>query len=126
MSAFTVAKYFNNNNMERDGNFLIFENDDEFADFVFEPIAHVRDGYYETGTHSHEYLEYVKEGVIFVIKGDNSAVCRRGCVLKRLPLVTEDGIPMNRTVPGQLSVVNVIDFDEYHFLRKNKRTDNEA
>ncbi len=107
--------------METKGNYLIFDTDDEFADFCVAPyavivddgdIAHVECGY------SDMYKQCLEEGKTIVIKEKNSKVCRRNCVCKRVP-VMHNGQPLRgRTTLAQLRVDNVKAYDFIAFRLK--------
>ena len=110
--------------METKGNYLIFDTDNEFTDFCLAQDAAgiiVEDS--KTGimtvqfqqpwerNYSDMYLQCLEEGKTFVIKEKDSAVCRRGCVSKRVP-VMHNGVPLQgRDTLIQLDVENVEEDD---------------
>lgn len=111
--------------MEKEDNYLIFENDDEFADFVFAPFAQIERNnkglvYVNSGDYSEDYLRCLEQEIIFVIKQANSAICRRGVAIKRLPIKSLDGSIMSRMTTGQLEVKNVMEWYDYEFMQRIK------
>lgn len=58
------------------------------------------------GEHSDEYKKCIAEGKVFVIREKDSKVCRRMCVVKRLP-VYYNGTSLGRDALVQLPVQNV-------------------
>jgi hypothetical protein len=99
--------------MEIKDNIVFFESDDEFTDFCVAPFAKVKtdengSSYYE-GDYSDMYKEYLQQGLIFMIKDENSVVCKRQCVCTRVPLIMEgEGrVRSRRDVPIQLPVENL-------------------
>ena len=92
--------------METKGKYVIFDTDNEFAEFC---VAHYAAGIIvedsKTGimsvqfqqpwekNYSVMYLKCLEEGKTFVIKEKGSAVCRHGCVSKRVP-VMHNGAPL--------------------------------
>ena len=99
--------------MEIKDNIVFFESDDEFTDFCVAPFAKVKtdeDGQsYYKGDYSDMYKEYLQQGMIFMIKDEDSVVCKRQCVCKRVPLIMEGGgrVRSGRDVPIQLPVENL-------------------
>lgn len=86
-----------------------FESDDEFADFCVAPyaeIVHSDSGPSVVGRYSDEYLKCIKEGIIFVIKDEDSQVYKRQVVSKRVP-VRNEGQLLGREFTVQLPVKNL-------------------
>ncbi|MBQ6306405.1 MAG: hypothetical protein IJK78_07555 [Bacteroidales bacterium] len=103
--------------MEMKDDAIIFESDDEFVDFCVAPFATVEQSEKGTplvkGDFSEQYKHALKEGKAFVIKGKDSAVCRRKSVSKRVPI---EGVP-NRMALIQLDdVQNVMDYRTWEFF----------
>ena len=99
-------------NMEIKDNVIFFESDDEFTDFCVAPYAIVKTSEsgnpYWAGEYSEMYKKYLQQGMIFKIKDEDSVVCKRQCVCKRVPLQMEDGTLLrSRDVPVQLPVENL-------------------
>ena len=110
--------------METKGNYLIFDTDNEFTDFCLAQDAAgiiVEDS--KTGTmsvqfqqpwernYSELYLRCLEEEKTFVIKEKDSAVCRRGCVSKRVPVMYNGAQLQGQTTLIQLNVENVEEYD---------------
>ena len=99
--------------METKGNYLIFDTDNEFTDFCLAQDAAgiiVEDS--KTGTMSVQlYLRCLEEEKTFVIKEKDSAVCRRGCVSKRVPVMYNGPPLQGQTTLIQLNVENVEEYD---------------
>jgi hypothetical protein len=77
--------------METRGNIIYFESDNEFTDFCLAPygvVVHPENSSspYWTGVYSDEYKEAINEGMIFVIKDEDSVVFKHKCVTKRVPI----------------------------------------
>ena len=104
--------------MEIRDNAIIFESDEEFEDFCVAPYAvieHSEKGTLIKGDFSEQYKKALEEGKAFVIKGRDSAVCRRKSVSKRVPVVI-DGVS-NRMALIQLDdVQNVMDYHTWEFF----------
>ena len=69
---------------------LYFDSDAEFEDWAVAPYATIK--YienskipYTSGDFSNAYKAAIEEGKRFVIKDEDSVVCKRGCVCKRVP-----------------------------------------
>ena len=89
---------------------IYFDSDAEFEDWAVAPYATIKynsNRYYGSGDFSNEYKAAIEEGKRFVIKDENSVVCKRGCVCKRVPLKIEASPTYNRDVLVQLSVDNL-------------------
>lgn len=97
--------------MEESKNTVYFESDNEFTNFCLSPYAVVKQSeegaYYVEGEYSDEYLKYIKQGKIFVIKDEDSVVFNRICVSKRV-YVQGTG----RTTLVQLPVENLEEYWE--------------
>ena len=57
------------------------------------------------------YLRCLEEEKTFVIKEKDSAVCRRGCVSKRVPVMYNGAPLQGQTTLTQLNVENVEEYD---------------
>lgn len=108
--------------MEIRDNAIIFESDEEFEDFCVAPYAVIEHSEKGTlfikGDFSEQYKKALEEGKAFVIKGRDSAVCRRKSVSKRAPVVI-DGVSnrMARMALIQLDdVQNVMDYHTWVFF----------
>ena len=91
---------------------IYFDSDAEFEDWAVAPYATIkykknRNIPYTSGDFSNEYKAAIEEGKRFVIKDEDSVVCKRGCVCKRVPLKTEISPLYKRDVLVQLSVDNL-------------------
>ena len=97
--------------MEAIDNFILFESDEEFEDFCVAPYATIKQSEngtnYCAGDYSDIYKECVKEGKQFVIKDINSKVYKRKAVTKRVPLNDPNSPTRRETVPVQLKVQNM-------------------
>jgi len=105
--------------METKDKVIIFESDEEFTDFCVAPFATVEGAEqgkpYIQGHFSEQYKKALEEGKAFVIKGRDSAVCRRKSVSKRVPVVMEGG--SNRMILVQLdNVQNLMDYHTWEFF----------
>ena len=99
---------------------IYFDSDAEFEDWAVAPYATIKynsNRYYGSGDFSNEYKAAIEEGKRFVIKDENSVVCKRGCVCKRVPLKIEASPTYNRDVLVQLSVDNL---EPYFGISDNK------
>ena len=101
---------------------IYFDSDAEFEDWAVAPYAtikHIENSNipYTSGDFSNEYKAAIEEGKRFVIKDEDSVVCERGCVCKRVPLKTEAFPTYNRDVLVQLSVDNL---EPYFGILDNK------
>ena len=99
--------------------YIIFETDDEFADFCILPYTEMRqseDGRHvvANGNYTEEYKRCLEEGKIFVIKEDKSNVYWRHSVSKRVA-VRENGVFRGRYFLVQLPVQNVMDWQDYQW-----------
>ena len=101
---------------------IYFDSDAEFEDWAVAPYATIK--YienskipYTSGDFSNEYKAAIKEGKRFVIKDEDSVVCKRGCVCKRVPLKIEAFPTYKRDVLVQLSVDNL---EPYFGISDNK------
>ena len=95
---------------------IYFDSDAEFEDWAVAPYATIkytknRNKPYTSGDLSNEYKAAIKEGKRFVIKDENSVVC------KRVPLKIEASPTYNRDVLVQLSVDNL---EPYFGILDNK------
>ena len=91
---------------------IYFDSDAEFEDWAVAPYATIKyseksNTPYTSGDFSNEYKAAIEEGKRFVIKDEDSVVCERGCVCKRVPLKIEAFPTYNRDVLIQLSVDNL-------------------
>ena len=91
---------------------IYFDSDAEFEDWAVAPYATIKyiensNIPYTSGDFSNEYKAAIEEGKRFVIKDEDSVVCKRGCVCKRVPLKIEASPTRKRYVPVQLSVDNL-------------------
>ena len=99
---------------------IYFDSDAEFEDWAVAPYATIkytknRNIPDTSGDLSNEYKAAIEEGKRFVIKDENSVVCKRGCVCKRVPLKIEEFTLYNSDVLVQLRVDNLepyFDFGE--------------
>lgn len=106
-------------------NVILFESDDEFADFCIAPYAIVKRserGYHE-GEFSEMYLKAIEEGKKFVIKDEDSKVYKSSSVSGRVLAKSElDGelYISDRTCHVQLDLDrdNFIDYFEYNWEEK--------
>lgn len=97
---------------------IYFDSDTEFEDWAVAPYATKnRNIPYTSGDLSNEYKAAIEEGKRFVIKDEDSVVCERGCVCKRVPLKIEASPTYNRDVLVQLSVDNL---EPYFGILDNK------
>ena len=101
---------------------IYFDSDAEFEDWAVAPYATIkykknRNIPYTSGDLSNEYKAAIEEGKRFVIKDEDSVVCKRGCVCKRVPLKIEASPTYNRDVLVQLSVDNL---EPYFGILDNK------
>ena len=114
--------------METKGKYVIFDTDNEFTDFsVAQNAAGIIVEDSKTGTMSVQfqqpwernyselylelYLRCLEEEKTFVIKEKDSAVCRRGCVSKRVPVMYNGAPLQGQTTLIQLNVENVEEYD---------------
>ena len=76
--------------METMNDIIYFESDEEFTDFCLAPYAVVKQTetgiWYVEGEYSDLYKKAIKKGTKFIIKDEDSAVYRRKCVTKRVPV----------------------------------------
>ena len=99
---------------------IFFDSDAEFEDWAVAPYATIkytknRNIPYTSGDLSNEYKAAIEEGKRFVIKDEDSVVCKRGCVCKRVPIKIESFPLYKRDVLVQLRVDNLepyFDFGE--------------
>lgn len=108
--------------METKDDVIFFESDEEFEDFCIAPFATIENseegGPFIKGDFSEQYMKALKDGKAFVIKSNDSYVCRRKIVTKRVPVIME-GI-RNRTVCIQLDdVQNVMDYHTWKFFGRD-------
>ena len=101
---------------------IYFDSDAEFEDWAVAPYATIKysensNTPYTSGDFSNEYKAAIEEGKRFVIKDEDSVVCKRGCVCKRVPLKTEVSPLYKRDVLVQLSVDNL---EPYFGISDNK------
>ena len=101
---------------------IYFDSDAEFEDWAVAPYATIKliensNIPYTSGDFSDEYRAAIEEGKRFVIKDEDSVVCKRGCVCKRVPLKIEAFPTYNRDVLVQLSVDNL---EPYFGILDNK------
>lgn len=106
--------------MEKKKDIILFDSDAEFEDWAVAPYATIK--YienskipYTSGDFSNAYKAAIEEGKRFVIKDEDSVVCKRGCVCKRVPVKIEGFPTYNRDVLVQLRVDNLepyFDFGE--------------
>lgn len=105
--------------MEISDNAIIFESDEEFEDFCVAPYAVIEQSEKGTrfikGDFSEQYKKALEEGKAFVIKGGDSAVCRRKSVSKRVPVVI-DGVSNRMTLIQLDDVQNVMDYHTWEFF----------
>ena len=105
--------------MEIRDNAIIFESDEEFEDFCVAPYAVIEQSEKGTrfikGDFSEQYKKALEEGKAFVIKGRDSAVCRRKSVSKRVPVVI-DGVSNRMTLIQLDDVQNVMDYRTWEFF----------
>ena len=99
--------------------YIIFETDDECADFCVLPYIEIKQSengrpYVSNGDYTEKYKKCLEEGKIFVIKKDNSNVYWRKCVTKRVP-VRQNGVHIDRYSLVQLPVQNVMDWQDYQW-----------
>ena len=112
--------------METIGQVIVFESDDEFADFCIAPFASVQrseDGHLSSVKpgYSEAYQKAIEEGKKFVIKDKNSAVFKHKYVTKRVPVVIEgDTTRSQRTTFVQLEVQNLMDYYSWWFLQRKR------
>ena len=107
--------------IEKEG-IIYFDSDSEFEDWAVAPYASIKyiknsNIPYTSGDFSNEYKAAIEEGKRFVIKDEDSVVCTRGCVCKRVPLKTEVSPLYKRDVLVQLSVDNL---EPYFGISDNK------
>ena len=110
--------------MEKIGDKIYFDSDDEFTDFCVKPyatVAYLQNGSspYIKGDYSDEYKRCLKQGNTFVIKDEDSIVYKRQCVSKRVPVKVEDFPSYRRDTLVQLSVQNIEMY--FDFPRKKRR-----
>ena len=91
---------------------IYFDSDAEFEDWAVAPYATLKytensNVPYTSGDLSNEYKAAIKAGKRFVIMDEDSVVCKRGCVCKRVPLKIEEFPLYNRDVLVQLRVDNL-------------------
>ena len=91
---------------------IYFDSDAEFEDWAVAPYATIKyiensNIPYTSGDFSNAYKAAIKAGKRFVIKDEDSVVCKRGCVCKRVPLKIEAFPTYKRDVLVQLSVDNL-------------------
>ena len=108
--------------MEKKKDIILFDSDAEFEDWAVAPYATIkytknRNKPYTSGDLSNEYKAAIEEGKRFVIKDENSVVCKRGCVCKRVPIKIESFPLYKRDVLVQLSVDNL---EPYFGILDNK------
>ena len=106
--------------MEKKKDIILFDSDAEFEDWAVAPYATIK--YienskipYTSGDFSNAYKAAIKAGKRFVIKDEDSVVCKRGCVCKRVPMKIESFPLYKRDVLVQLRVDNLepyFDFGE--------------
>lgn len=77
--------------MEIKDNIVFFESDEEFTDFCVEPYAQVKGENGIGGDYSEMYKNYLQQGMIFIIKDEDSVVYERHSVAKKVPVIMEDG-----------------------------------
>ena len=98
---------------------IYFDSDTEFEDWTVAPYATKnRNIPYTSGDLSNEYKAAIEEGKRFVIKDEDSVVCKRGCVCKRVPIEIESFPLYKRDVLVQLRVDNLepyFDFGEENY-----------
>ena len=91
-------------------NKVYFESDAEFEDFCIAPYATIERSesgtLYVKGDYSDMYKKCIADGKTFVIKDEDSVVCKRKCVTKRVP-VQMDGEPLEQATLVQLDVENL-------------------
>ncbi len=111
--------------METIDQVIVFESDDEFADFCIASSASIQ--YSEDGHplpmkfgYSEAYQKAVEEGKKFVIKDRNSAVFNRKCVSKRVPVSIDGDTRSQRMTLVQLDVQNLMDYYLWRFLQKKR------
>ena len=97
--------------IEKEG-IIYFDSDAEFEDWAVAPYATIKyiknsNIPYTSGDFSNEYKAAIEEGKRFVIKDEDSVVCKRGCVCKRVPLKIEVSPLYTRDLLVQLSVDNL-------------------
>lgn len=98
--------------METIDKYLIFESDDEFADFCIYPYAVFKkdaDGNitdYQCKL-TDEYLTSVKEGKVFMIRDKRSKVLHRNRVEKRVPLTDPDNPQYHQTTLASFTIENL-------------------
>ncbi len=116
--------------METIDQVIVFDSDDEFADFCIASFAGIRrseEGHPSSVKYgySEAYQKAIEEGKKFVIKDRNSAVFKHKGVTKRVPIVIEGDTRSQRTTLVQLDVQNLMDYDLWRFLQKKhtKRTE---
>ena len=115
--------------MEIKDNIVFFESDEEFTDFCVAPYARLKDEdgvVYYKGEYSEMYKKYLQQGMIFMIKDEDSVVCKRQCVCKRVPVIADEGLHVrpNRDVPIQLPVENLEEYysDLYDYISQRFTT----
>ena len=98
--------------MEKKKDIILFDSDAEFEDWAVAPYATIK--YienskipYTSGDFSNAYKAAIEEGKRFVIKDEDSVVCKRGCVCKRVPIKIESFPLYKRDVLVQLSIDNL-------------------
>ena len=90
------------------GMVILFDSDEEFEDFCIAPFT--KDNVY--GDYSETYKKCLDAGMKFVIRSKNSNVCKRGVVVKRVPVSQNSGI-RRKDVLAQLPVDNIEDVNSY-------------
>lgn len=98
--------------MEIKDNIVFFESDEEFTDFCVAPYARLKGEKGVGGDYSEMYKEYLQKGMIFIIKDEDSVVYKRECVVKRVPVIMEDGSHFrpDRYISVQLHVENLEEY----------------
>ena len=111
--------------MENRDNYLLFESDDEFADFCVAPYAVVkttRDGRpFVCSDYSDLYKQCIREGKKFIIMDENSKVFKHNCVSKRVSIKVEGFPSYHRDTLVQLNVENLEDYSYYLFKEKARK-----
>ena len=89
-------------------NTIYFESDEEFEDFCIAPYATIEQDGVPTikGSLSDMYKKCLAEGKSFVIMDENSAVYKRQCASKRVPVIM-NGRPIGRDYLVQFKVENL-------------------
>lgn len=103
--------------MTEKNNIIYFESDEEFTDFCLAPYAVLKETpngiLTYTGNYSETYLKCLKQGKVFIIKDEDSKVCERQCVNKRVPLKINGHPSYDRMVLVQLPVENLHEYFGY-------------